>query len=49
LYLPASRYTQTPGKEYSPNELLIKDKSMEFHLKFWKDFSDKIGRIKVKG
>ncbi len=49
LYLPASRYTQTPGNEYSPNELLIKDKSMEFHLKFWKDFSDKIGRIKVKG
>jgi len=46
LYLTGSRYIQTPGNEYSPNELLVKDKSMEFHLKFWKDFSDKIQRIK---
>jgi len=46
LYLPGSRYTQTPGNDYSPNEQLIKDKSMEFHLKFWKDFSDKIKRLK---
>lgn len=46
LYLPESRYTQTPGNEYSPNEQLIKDKSIGFHLKFWKDFSDKINRQK---
>ena len=49
LYLPGSRYTNTPGNEYSPNEQLIKEKSMEFHLKFWKDFSDKIQREKDKG
>lgn len=49
LYLPGSRYTNTPGNDYSPNEQLIKEKSMEFHLKFWKDFSDKIQRIKAKG
>jgi GMP synthase-like glutamine amidotransferase len=48
LYLPGSRYTQTPGNEYSPNELLLKERSMEFHLKFWKDFSDKIKKIKTK-
>jgi len=42
LYLPGSRFTGTPGNEYSPNERLIKEKSMEFHLKFWKDFSKKV-------
>jgi putative glutamine amidotransferase len=46
LYLPGSRFTNTPGNEYSPNEQLIADKSMEFHLKFWKDFSERVGRIK---
>ncbi len=42
LYLPASHFANTPNNEYSPNEQLIKEKSLEFHLKFWKDFSDKI-------
>ena len=46
LYLPGSRYTQTPSNDYSPYEQLIKDKSMEFHLKFWKDFSDKVKRTR---
>lgn len=46
LYLPASRYTNTPDNDYSPNELLIKDKSMEFHLKFWQDFSKKVVSLK---
>ncbi|MEI7829596.1 MAG: gamma-glutamyl-gamma-aminobutyrate hydrolase family protein [Prolixibacteraceae bacterium] len=49
LYLPGSRFTNTPGNDYSPNEQLIKDKSMEFHLKYWKDFSEKIKRIMVNG
>ena len=49
LYLPGSRYTQTPGNDHSANEQLIREKSMEFHLKFWQDFSDKIKRLKAKG
>jgi putative glutamine amidotransferase len=49
LYLPGSRFTNTPGNDYSPNEQLIKEKSMEFHMRYWKDFSEKIRRIKVKG
>jgi GMP synthase-like glutamine amidotransferase len=48
LYLPGSRFTNTPGNDYSPNEQLIKEQSMEFHLKYWKDFSDKIKRLKAK-
>ena len=39
LYLPGSRFINMPKDNYSPNELLIKEKSMEFHLKYWKDFS----------
>jgi len=46
LYLPGSRFTNTPGNDYSPNEQLITEKSMAFHLKFWKDFSEKVKRIK---
>lgn len=48
LYLPGSRYIIAPGNEFSLYEQLIKDKSMEFHLKFWKDFSDKIIKLKAK-
>ncbi len=46
LYLPGSRYTQTPGNDFSANEQLIREKSMEFHLKFWQDFSIKINKLK---
>ncbi len=46
LYLPGSRFTNTPGNDYSPNEQLITEKSMAFHMKFWKDFSNKVARIK---
>jgi putative glutamine amidotransferase len=46
LYLPGSRFTNTPGNDYSPNEQLVKEQSMAFHLKYWKDFSDKVRRIK---
>jgi len=49
LYQPGSRFTNTPGNDYSPNEQLVTEKSMEFHMKFWKDFSDKVKRIKSKG
>ena len=48
LYLPGSRFTNTPGNEYSPNEQLIRENSMEFHLKYWKDFSEKIKKLKDK-
>ncbi len=46
LYLPGSHYTSAPGSDYSPNEQLIKEKSLEFHKKFWRDFSEKVARIK---
>jgi len=46
LYLSGSKYTNTPGNDYSPNERLISEKSLEFHLKFWKDFSEKVTRRK---
>ncbi len=46
LYLPGSRFINMPKDNYSPNELLIKEKSMEFHLKYWKDFSKKIALLK---
>ena len=48
LYMPSSRYTNTPNSDYSPNEMLIKEKSLEFHMKFWKDFSEKVEKAKVK-
>ncbi|HWS00699.1 MAG TPA: gamma-glutamyl-gamma-aminobutyrate hydrolase family protein [Prolixibacteraceae bacterium] len=46
LYLPEDRYNIAPGSDFSANEQLIKEKSLEFHLKFWRDFSDKIGSLK---
>jgi len=49
LYLPGSRFTNTPGNDYSPNEQLIKEKSLEFHLRYWKDFSEKVKRLRAKG
>jgi putative glutamine amidotransferase len=49
LYLPGSHFTSSPGSDYSPNEQLIREKSLEFHKKFWRDFSEKIKRIKAKG
>ena len=49
LYQSASKYTNTPGNEYSPNERLISEKSLEFHLRFWRDFAEKLRRIKLKG
>ncbi len=48
LYLPGSRFTQTPGNDYSPNEQLIREKSLDFHLKFWRDFSEKVKTVKGK-
>ena len=46
LYLPGSRYTNIPGDDYSPNERLIREKSLAFHMNFWRDFSEKISKIK---
>ena len=46
LYLSGSHYTTAPGNDYSPNEQLIREKSLEFHKKFWRDFSEKVARIK---
>ena len=48
LYMPGSRFTNTPGNDYSPNEQLITEKSMAFHMKFWKDFSEKVRSKKDK-
>ncbi len=49
LYLSGGRFTNTPGKDYSPNEEIIKQNSMDFHRKFWKDFSEKVKSQKAKG
>ncbi len=49
LYLPESLYISNPDDQYSLYKQLIKEKSMEFHLKFWKDFSDKIKKLKANG
>lgn len=49
LYLPGSRFLNTPADNYSPNEQLLKEKSMDFHLKYWKEFSEEVKRIKDKG
>ncbi len=46
LYLPESIYISNPDDKYSLNRQLIKVKSMEFHLAFWKDFSKKVISMK---
>ena len=46
LYLPESVYLGAPGNGTSLNKQLIKEKSMDFHLKFWKDFSTKVAALK---
>lgn len=42
LYQPEIRFTTTPGKTFSPNELLLQSNSLGFHQLFWKDFSEKV-------
>jgi putative glutamine amidotransferase len=49
IYLPGSRYSNSPDNIYSPNEQLIKENSLEFNLKFWKDFCERVKGSKVKG
>ena len=46
LYFPDALYVSTPNQKFSLNKQLVAEKSMEFHLKFWKDFSAKVAAIK---
>ena len=46
LYFPDALYVSTPGQKISLNKQLVAEKSMDFHLKFWKDFSAKVAAIK---
>ena len=46
LYKPDYKFTNEPGKPYSPNEVLKKSKCLDFLLAFWKDFSDQVTRSK---
>jgi putative glutamine amidotransferase len=46
LYLPESRYYYTPGNKFSLHEKLGSENSLEFHINFWKDFSQKVMAIK---
>ena len=48
IYLPGSRYNNTPTSIYSPNEQLIRENSLEFNLKFWKDFCERVKARKGK-
>ena len=48
LYLTDGHFTETPGNEYSPNQKLVQEKSLDFHMNFWKDFSGKVQKIKIK-
>lgn len=42
LYKSETNFTTTPGKQFSPNDLLIQSNSLTFHKLFWKDFADKV-------
>jgi len=42
LYKPETNFITTPGKPFSPNELLTQSNSLTFHKLFWKDFADKV-------
>jgi putative glutamine amidotransferase len=42
LYNTEVKFTTVPGNPFSPNELLVKSNSLEFHKLFWKDFSVKV-------
>lgn len=42
LYVDENRYTYTPGNSFSLRERLGSERSLEFHLNFWKDFSQKV-------
>ena len=42
LFRSEARFTSIPGKAFSPNELLRKTNSLNFHQLFWKDFSLKV-------
>ena len=46
LYFPESLYVASPAQKFSLNKQLVTEKSMDFHLKFWKDFSAKVAAIK---
>lgn len=46
LYQLKESQAETPGKVYSLHEKLIAEKSLEFHMNFWKDFSDKVSSRK---
>lgn len=41
-YKSETSLTTVPGNPFSPNELLKKSHSLEFHRLFWKDFADKV-------
>jgi putative glutamine amidotransferase len=46
LYFPDALYVSTPAEKFSLNKQLKTEKSMDFHLKFWKDFSTNVAAIK---
>ena len=46
LYQVKTIFTTVPGNPFSPNELLVKSNSLEFHKVFWKDFSEKVRKSK---
>ena len=46
LYQSKTIFATVPGSQFSPNELLIKSNSLEFHKAFWKDFSEKVRNSK---
>ncbi|MCE1197420.1 MAG: gamma-glutamyl-gamma-aminobutyrate hydrolase family protein [Marinilabiliales bacterium] len=42
LYQPQGQFRMTPENSYSPNEVLLRERSLNFHREFWKDFSAKV-------
>jgi len=46
LYKPETKFTAVAGSPFSPNELLDKSNSLNFHKMFWKDFSEKVKQSK---
>ena len=46
LYRAEARFTTIPETPYSPFDITVKSNSLTFHRIFWKDFSDKINKIR---
>jgi putative glutamine amidotransferase len=46
LYQPKASQSETPGQVYSLYNRLTTENSLEFHRRFWKDFSEKVSSLK---